>query len=267
MKNTYKIPEGCTSISIEQIGNKIVTEFETPNEYKKGDVITANRGIIILERKINESKFECYARLYTNIGDTNVDFGGTYDYTSGQLRLATQSEKQLLFDALAKAGKRWNAETLQIEDLKVVPRVGDCVKLSNGNGRVLFFIYNGRSIYGGHKNKGDYIDSYGKICKENTLGFDYDFCIIEILTSSKFQSEVNALGFEYDFKNDTFKEMRWVPKEGEKFWCVYFTFIPYSCTNDGESIDKELIKVGNCFKTKSECESAIEKIKNVLKSK
>ena len=33
------------------------------------------------------------------------------------MRPATEEEKQRLFDALAKKGKRWNPETKQIEDL------------------------------------------------------------------------------------------------------------------------------------------------------
>lgn len=33
------------------------------------------------------------------------------------MRPATDAEKQRLFDALAKEGKRWNAETKRIEDL------------------------------------------------------------------------------------------------------------------------------------------------------
>ena len=40
-------------------------------------------------------------------------FGYAIEYT----RYATEEEKQRLFDALAKEGKRWNAEKKQIEDL------------------------------------------------------------------------------------------------------------------------------------------------------
>jgi hypothetical protein len=255
MKNTYKIPEGCTSISIEQIGNKIVTEFKTG--FKKGDILVASI----------ESEF-----IYISGGSDKVIFmidkGEKYvqsetciDKYYHNIRLATQPEKQLLFDALAKAGKQWNAETLQIEDLKVEPKVGDYVGMNYG---IAGFVYcvvksNNHQI---HSNF--FLDSLTGVQKYGAFSF---YKSVEILTPTQFQSAVNALGFEYDFKTDTFKEMRWVPKEGEKFWCVYFTLIPYPCTNDGESIDKELIKVGNFFKTKSECESAIEKIKNLLKSK
>lgn len=41
-----------------------------------------------------------------------------------ELRLATDSEKQQLFDALAKKGKRWNSEKKQIVDLKPAFEIG-----------------------------------------------------------------------------------------------------------------------------------------------
>ena len=44
------------------------------------------------------------------IQDTHCDIG--------DIRLATEEEKQKLFDALAKKGKRWNAETKQIESIE-----------------------------------------------------------------------------------------------------------------------------------------------------
>ena len=262
MKNTYKIPEGCTSISIEQIGNKIVTEFIPSCKFKDGDVIFEDGRIIIYKSHIGSESFNTHALIYYSI-DKEVSYGGYYGESVESCRMATKKEKQLLFDALSKVSKKWNAETLQIEDLKVDPKVGDCVKIGSA------YCIVGQVCGDAFSEKNEWIrfewDGY-KIKQKSYIKFT-KYADIAILTPPQFQSEVNALGFEYDFKNDTFKEMRWVPKEGEKFWCVYFTFIPYSCTNDGESIDKELIKVGNCFKTKSECESAIEKIKNVLKSK
>ena len=38
-------------------------------------------------------------------------------------RHATESEKQVIFDALAKIGKMWDAEKLEITNLKYVPKV------------------------------------------------------------------------------------------------------------------------------------------------
>lgn len=39
--------------------------------------------------------------------------------------LASESEKQELFDKLAEVGKRWNSETKQLEDIRWKPKDGD----------------------------------------------------------------------------------------------------------------------------------------------
>ena len=90
-----------------------------------------------------------------------------------------------------------------------------------------------------------------------------------VLTKDQFQSEVNALGFEYDFKTDTFNESRWEPRIGDTCYLVDVNgrFIAGEFIYDSCMWHKLALKEGRIFKTKSECESAIEKIKNVLKSK
>ena len=255
MKNTYKIPEGCTSISIEQIGNKIVTEFETG--FKKGDVISftiLSEWLAICE---SPSKYYCVCNKEGGVLMCITDkLSGEEDH-----RLATQSEKQLLFDVLARAGKQWNAETLQIEDLKVEPKVGDCVKLAYSDGAKVYAKIkssNNEIIFA------DFWYSTTRGIKTDGTFISYDS--IEILTPTQFQSEVKALGLEYDFKNDTFKEMKWEPKKGEEF----YSFNGRKMVTEkwaGHYMDLERLDIGNCFKTKSECESAIEKIKEILKSK
>lgn len=40
-------------------------------------------------------------------------------------RLATEDEKQQLFDALAKDGKFWNPDTIEIEELRWKPKLGE----------------------------------------------------------------------------------------------------------------------------------------------
>ena len=256
MRNTYKIPTGCTSISFEQIGNKIVTEFIPSCKFKDGDVIFEDGRIMIYKSYRDNESFNIHALICYSI-DKEVSYDGDYRMPVESCRLATAKEKQLLFDALAKSGKQWNAEALQIEDLKVDPKVGDCVKAIYEDSSYFFGRYNGCS-------------SVHRLESDKTLGFGSftSYKQIEVFTPTQFQSEVNALGFEYDFKNDTFKEIRWEPKLNSQYY--FFDSLldsPLITTNTECMIDKDRIALGNCFKTKSECESAIEKIKNVLKSK
>jgi len=163
----------------------------------------------------------------------------------------------------------------QIEDLKVEPKVGDCVKCTDsdddGDKSVFYF------VCGGFDGDGDPMEKNYCRLKDKEIQFDCvyfgyarDGFNFQILTPTQFQSEVNALGFDYDFNNDTFKELRWVPKEGER---CFFICVANKCELISNEIlfksvyHLEAFERGFVKKTKSECESAIEKIKNVLKSK
>ena len=89
------------------------------------------------------------------------------------------------------------------------------------------------------------------------------------MTEAQFQSEVNSLGFEYDFKNNTFNELRWEPKEGERCFELSI-FLNELCVVEilyDSRYHKKSYDEGRTFKTRLECESAIEKIKEILKSK
>lgn len=144
MKQTFEIPEGCTRVTIEQHEDKLVTIFETPIEesfmdkvvsvsanfldfefkedkpevmFSDGDILyapydgQASECIFIFKSTHDEKKY-CYAGFICGF---DVYFNG---YVRGNFRYATKKEKQLLFDALAKVGKKWNADKKCIEELK-----------------------------------------------------------------------------------------------------------------------------------------------------
>ena len=123
MEQNFKIamPEGCTAYIKQENGFLVVT-FE-PKEWKPkdGDVYVTNDdgiGIYNANRDHPEGVIPCYLGL-TKEDVLNI---WTEQYTWGfgredTMRPATEEEKQRLFDALAKEGKRWNVETKQIEDL------------------------------------------------------------------------------------------------------------------------------------------------------
>ena len=77
---------------------------------------TNSIGVIAIYAGTNILKgAKTYTALYEGRLDTDfkpIGWGGISD-----LRPATEAEKQRLFDALAKQGKRWNAEKKCIEDL------------------------------------------------------------------------------------------------------------------------------------------------------
>lgn len=117
MKQTFEIPKGCNRVTIEQQGNQIITTFEPEVKFKDGDILyapydgQASECIFIFKSTHHENN-NCYAGIVCGFG---VFFDG-YDVI-GNFRYATKKEKQLLFDALAKVGKKWNSEKKCIEDL------------------------------------------------------------------------------------------------------------------------------------------------------
>ena len=117
----FKIPKGCESITFEQIGNTLVTTFDVESEFKIGDVCVDENGkstiIFIFGGYVGK-----YPKRYADVwGDGSGCFISPIAESYGEemdFRHATESEKQVIFDALAKIGIMWDAEKLEITNLK-----------------------------------------------------------------------------------------------------------------------------------------------------
>lgn len=96
-------------------------EIEKQNEFKDGDIVTQGvlKGVnvCIIKNCIDkiDNKYNNYARYNTQDKEINYD---DWSYIYPFAKFATDSEKQQLFEALAKEGKHWDAEKKQIVDLK-----------------------------------------------------------------------------------------------------------------------------------------------------
>ena len=112
----------------ERLGGKLNRETleveKAQPEFKDGDIAFADYGnrqdIFIVSEKTNLSEgyssFICLdLRCLTLVMGFRTSF---FKKDLCKLRLATEEEKQQLFDALAKEGKAWDAEKKQIVDLK-----------------------------------------------------------------------------------------------------------------------------------------------------
>ena len=102
-------------------------EIEKQTKFKDGDVVVTDavpslcysKCIFILKGDLNTGESCANSYIFYNIN--NNDF--CFDVLDTEIRdrnihLATEEEKQHLFDALAKKGKTWDAEKKQIVDLK-----------------------------------------------------------------------------------------------------------------------------------------------------
>ena len=132
-----EVPEGYTlNVRTDEGGKQTICfvpvekkdeaaeKADEPWQPKEGDAVAysfrgGNLNIGIF-RKSSEHTPEGYSQHkdYVTIGG---DSGKLYFwdpvFIQDYIRPATDEEKQRLFDALAKEGKRWNAEKKQIEDL------------------------------------------------------------------------------------------------------------------------------------------------------
>ena len=106
------VEDGVLSVSVE-----MVDEMYMP---KDGDFVTCDSGYhlwVIIYKHTEHDPYECcYYYVMKNKGLDTIMFDN-YCNAQDTLRPSTEEEKRELLDALAKEGKRWNAETKQIEAL------------------------------------------------------------------------------------------------------------------------------------------------------
>lgn len=97
-------------------------------EFKDGDIVTMHKKncdiVFIFNRLRTEGSFYYYAfhALQTNntgVIDCHITLPYAWTFFESKMNFATDSEKQQLFDALAKEGKAWDTEKKQIVDLKL----------------------------------------------------------------------------------------------------------------------------------------------------
>lgn len=114
----------------ERLGGKLNRETleveKSQPEFKDGDIVFMKgikseffaNCIFILRSEYKDGDKRAFYYAFYNADDkyTLDEYGNTKVHYS--LRLATDSEKQQLFDALSKKGKRWDAEKKEIVDLK-----------------------------------------------------------------------------------------------------------------------------------------------------
>lgn len=91
-------------------------------EYKDGDIVYMgnawNEYIGIIKNRTSGNQIETYAHCHKDSKEEAVLGLWLNKNDSDELRLATNSEKQQLFDALAEEGKAWDSEKKAIVDLK-----------------------------------------------------------------------------------------------------------------------------------------------------
>ena len=116
----------------ERLGGKLNRETleieKYQPEFKDGDVVVVDeipfdlysKCIFILKENLNTGEIKARAYVLYNVNKDSIFFDTPImKVIERNIHLATEEEKQQLFDALSKEGKAWDAEKKQIVDLKL----------------------------------------------------------------------------------------------------------------------------------------------------
>lgn len=117
------IPEGCKA----QInGNEVVVEKEEKSEdFKRGDILVSLSNEIILVDDYDFKEGHLYSFVHVDRSgqlskEPYFQWNEWHDW-----RLATDEEKQLLFDKMKEQGLRWNAEEKRVETIRWRTKKGE----------------------------------------------------------------------------------------------------------------------------------------------
>lgn len=117
------IPDGCKA----QInGNEVVVEKEEKSEdFKRGDILVSLSNEIILVDDYDFKGGHLYSFVHVDLSgqlskEPYFQWNEWHDW-----RLATEEEKQLLFDKMKEQGLRWNAEEKRVEKIRWRAKKGE----------------------------------------------------------------------------------------------------------------------------------------------
>ena len=146
--DSITIPEGCKAIIKD---GSVVFEKEEKEEaktqdFKDGDVLTSlfdNKVVFIFKEDESKQKYNkndyyvCHIYVSSSIGYTievptkdSLSFCGHKD----EVRLATNKEKQFLFDKMKEQGLLWNAEEKRVEKIRWRAKNGEHYYHINADG-------------------------------------------------------------------------------------------------------------------------------------
>lgn len=133
-KDYFKVSEELSQCYINEIENRCggklnleTLEIEKQTEFKDGDIVVTDavpsmcysKCIFILKGDLNTGESRANSYVFFNINNNHISYDvlDTIEIDRN-IHLATDSEKQQLFDAIEKDGKRWDSDKKAIVDLK-----------------------------------------------------------------------------------------------------------------------------------------------------
>lgn len=139
--DTIAIPNGCKAV----IKDNVIV-FEEEEKFKDGDIIAKNKAVAILKGAFNNGIFIDYACLNFD-GNVLVSNNTEWSTNPDGWHIATDEEKQLLFDKMKEQGLRWNVKEKRVEKIRWRAKGGERY----------FYVYNQGSVTV-YKDDGYHVD-------------------------------------------------------------------------------------------------------------
>ena len=110
MKHEINVPEGCKVVSVETTDEMVIVKFEKEDpEFKENDIVTVDNVLLAIV-KSSDKIYGLKHKVYYDI-DRNFLYLNESN-TSNKCRLATDEEKQLLFDKLKEKCLMFDGENV-----------------------------------------------------------------------------------------------------------------------------------------------------------
>lgn len=131
--DSLNIPEGCKAVIKDNVvvfeeekeEEKEENKEENKEEFKRGDVIVSKMNeILLVDRHSFDGRI---LRSFVNIKEDGFFCKSPYSQWNElhDWRLATEEEKQLLFDKMKEQGLKWNNEEKQVEKIRWRAKEGE----------------------------------------------------------------------------------------------------------------------------------------------
>lgn len=281
MKKVYrnKLPKGAKVLGFNAYTDNgdIVVKIELEDKFKPkfGDIVVVksekskfSRNYMICIYPDTKDPFEKYKRSFFNIA--NIDYSGELSFDCGngcdvddklEISPANDSQKKELLDELEKNGKRWNAETKQLEDI-FKPKDGD----------FLYSKYSGVFIYN-NKHTAERYGSYCGINDWNELVTSEPLSIWTDKKDCRYATPEEKTAFLERLEKE--KNLRWNEKTKKLEpirWRAEVDKTYFVVSNDDNSFfvkekkesssiyDEINYKMGNYFRTQEAAQKAADKI-------
>ena len=243
--------------------------------FKPGDVLVYRQDpndedyrIVLFKGLGNYSGFDIYCQLTSNGSFTGerTNFG----YKDNPLVYADAEQRQLLYDAMDRAGTDWDADTQQLREV-YQPKDGDIVVYDIVDGGMFYAICKGKgSIEGSMAYYAAYSSHSDEVWFDGETVYPSKYSIREASEADVMEllAQLRIRGKDWNLEDNCLVDYVWEPAVGEAYYtpvCVAnLAFVPKSYTWEDSEEDNMRVEKGMCFATYEICQRMCARLDDAL---